>query len=392
LKLIVISEIFQPVTGHGGIIIDRGKSPEQGLIDVWASNKEKSMKRIFWYMTAVLGISLLLFSFPAGAGAQAGTPKAEPAPIAQKLVREGDLAVKLVAALGLEATNDEVEAENQLAQVGILPRNGWIADYPVTPDIIGELQQKLGEVADAGKLSIDKTEALKRFDGAMAELNLAIKPHTADRNYQPKLEIAETYPDPTVINNYYVTEGPPVVTYYSPPPDYYYLYSWVPYPFWCASIWFPGFFVLNDFHRTIVINQRVVFVSNHFRDVRAHRVFRIDPARRFNGRTFAGIGVVDRRGFISTGVPRSDRTIFNGTRTRSMSPGVRTFVPGRSGSPGGTVIRRSPSSGSMMRSGPSGVSMMRSGSSGGGMMRGGSSGGGEVRRGGGGSGRSHGDR
>jgi hypothetical protein len=337
------------------------------------------MKRIFWYMTTMLGISLVLFSFPAGAVAQAMAPKAEPAPIAQKLVREGDLAVKLVAVLGLEATNDEVEAENHLSQVGILPRNGWIADYPMTPDIIGELQQKIGETADGGKLSIDKAEALKRFDGAMAELNLTIKPHTADKNYQPKLEIAEAYPDPTVINNYYVTEGPPVVTYYSPPPDYYYLYSWVPYPFWCSGIWFPGFFVLNDFHRTIVINQRVVFVSNHFRDVGAHRVFRIDPVRRFNGRTFAGIGVVDRRGFISTGVPRSDRTIFNGTRMRSMNPGVRTFVPGsgRSGSSGGTVIRRSPSSGSMMRSGPSGVSMMRMGPSGGGSVSRGSA----VRRG-----------
>ena len=318
------------------------------------------MKRIFWYRTLIIGISLVLFSFPAVSGAQTGTPKAEPAPIAQQLVREGDLAVKLVTTLGLVATNDEIEAENQLSQVGIIPRNGWIADYPVTPDIIGELQQTIGESADAGKLSLGRDEALKRFEGAMAEVKLAVKPHEADKSYQPKLEIAEAYPDPGVINNYYVTEGPPVVTYYAPPPDYYYLYSWVPYPFWWTGLWFPGFFVLNDFHRTIIINQRVVFVSNHFRDVRAHRVFRIDPVRRFHGRTFAGIGVTDRRGFIATGVPRSDRTIFNGSRGIRSAPGVRSFAPrspgvNRSGisSGRGSMLRSVPSNGSGMRSAPS---------------------------------------
>jgi hypothetical protein len=347
--------------------------------------RRKPMKRISWCKTVLIGMGLVLLSMPAAAGAQTGPPKAEPAPIAQQLVREGDLAVKLVAAFGLEATNDEIEAENQLAQVGILPRNGWIADYPVTPDIIGELQEKTGEAAETGKLSIDKSEALKRFDGAMAELKLAIKPHTPDKNYQPKLEIAEAYPDPGVINNYYVTEGPPVVTYYAPPPDYYYLYSWVPYPFWWTGIWFPGFFVLNDFHRTIVVNQRVFFVSNHFRDVRAHRVFRIDPVRRFDGSTFAGIGVRDRRGFIATGVPRSDRTIFNGSRTRSMTPGVRSFAPrspgvSRPGIPSGR--------GSMMRSAPAGGNMMRSAPSGGSTMRGAPSrGSGGVRSGSGSSGR-----
>lgn len=327
------------------------------------------MKRKFWYRTIIIGISLALLSLPAVVGAQAGAATAEPAPIAQQLVREGALAVKLVTALGLGATDDETEAENQLSHVGIMPRNGWIADYPVTPDIIGELQKSVGESADAGKLSIGRDEALKRFDGANAELRLAIKPHEADKSYQPKLEIAEAYPDPGVINNYYVTEGPPVVTYYAPPPGYYYLYSWVPYPFWWTGFWFPGFFVLNDFHRTIVVNHRVHFVSNHFRDVGAHRVFRIDPVRRFDGRTFSGIGVRDRRGFISTGVPRSDRTIFNGSRGTRFEPGVRSVSPrsdsiGRSG--------RSSGRGSEMRSAPSGGSGMRSAPSrGGGGMRGG---------------------
>ena len=102
-----------------------------------------------------------------------------------------------------------------------------------------------------------------------------------------------------------------MVTYYAPPPDYYYLYAWVPYPFWCYGFWFPGFFVLHDFHRVVNVHNRAVFVSNHFNDVSAHRVFRVDPVKRFNGRTFAGIGAPRTGGFVSTGVPRSDRRIFN---------------------------------------------------------------------------------
>jgi hypothetical protein len=318
------------------------------------------MKPLSWYKMGVLVVSLFLLLLPIVAAGQTDQPKTGPAPIGQQLVREGDLAVKLVFTLGLSSTDDENEAENQLAQVGIIPRNGWIADYPVTPDIIGELQQAVGNAADAEKLSMTRDEAVQRFDNATAELKLAIKPHNVTKTYETLPENAEAYPNPTVINNYYNTEGPPVVTYYAPPPDYYYLYSWVPYPFWWTGFWFPGFFVLNDFHRTIVIDRRVHFVSNHFNDVRAHRVFRIDPVRRFRGSTFAGIGVTDRRGFIATGVPRSDRTIFNGSTRRSTPPGVRTFAPrtptgGRSITPAvrGNVQRSIPAGGSGMRSAPS---------------------------------------
>ena len=236
------------------------------------------------------------------------------------------MAVKLLPSLALGSAEDEAEAESRLGESGIAPRNGWIADYPVTPDIVGELQAAVREAADAGKLSMSRDEALKKLDGAIAEAGLTVKPHVNGERYETKPSDAERYPNPTVINNYYYNQGPPVVTYYAPPPDYYYLYSWVPYPFWWTGFWFPGFFILNDFHRTVFINQRVVFVSNHFRDARIHRVFRIDPVARFRGRTFAGIGVTDRRGFISTGVPRSDRTIFNGPRTR-MVPGGRTVSP-----------------------------------------------------------------
>jgi hypothetical protein len=289
------------------------------------------MKRRAMEKVAVLVLSLFLLLLPAMLQAQPEPPKPGQPPIAQQLVREGNLAIKLLSALELGTAEDEAEAESRLADVGIMPRNGWIADYPVTPDIVGELQKTVSDAAESGKISLDKDEALKRFADAKAELSLAIRPQTGanGKTGETKPEEAENYPESTVINNYYYKEGPPVVTYYAPPPDYYYMYSWVPYPFWWFDFWFPGFFILHDFHRTVFLNNRVVFVSNHFNDFRSHRVFRVDPGTRFRGRTFAGIGAQRTRGFINTGVPRSDRTIFNNPRTR-MPSGVRTFsVPSR---------------------------------------------------------------
>jgi len=156
-----------------------------------------------------------------------------------------------------------------------------------------------------------KDEALKRLNDASAQLGVAVQPFAGNEGYRGQPPGAENYPNPDAVNDYYYDEGPPVVTYYAPPPDYYYLYAWVPYPFWCYGFWFPGFFVLHDFHRVVNVHNRAVFVSNHFNDVNAHRVFRVDPVTRFNGRTFAGIGAPRTGGFVSTGVPRSDRRIFN---------------------------------------------------------------------------------
>jgi hypothetical protein len=278
----------------------------------------------------LLWAALLLLLIPSLCPAQ---PEPEPGlpPISQELVREGDFAVKLLAALGLGTEQDETEAESGLGQVGIIPRNGWIADYPVTPDIMGELQLTVGDAAAGGKIALGKGEALQRLAGVAAEVSLGVRPQTAvgteEIQEQPA---AQDYPNPTVINDYYQTEGPPVVTYYAPPPDYYYLYGWIPYPFWCAGFWFPGYFILHDFHRSFHAHNRVSFVSNHFNDLRSHRVFRVDPVARFNGRTFAGIGVRNRRGFLSTGVPRSQRAIFNAPRAQA-APGMRPLTGMRSG-------------------------------------------------------------
>ncbi len=306
------------------------------------------MRRLSFRDIRIILASLLLLSIPAISNAQAGPP-----PIAPPLAREGDLSVMLAAALGVGNTDDEVEAETRLGGIGVTPRNGWIADYPVTPDILGELQRSVGEAADARKLSMSRDEALKRLNDASDQLGVAVRPLAGNEGYRGESPGAENYPNPDAVNDYYYDEGPPVVTYYAPPPDYYYLYAWVPYPFWGYGFWFPGFFVLHDFHRVVNVHNRAVFVSNHFNDVSAHRVFRVDPVNRFSGRTFAGIGAPRTGGFVSTGVPRSDRRIFNapprtaptGSMIGSPSGGSRAVAP----------PSRAPMAGQATRSGGPGI-------------------------------------
>jgi hypothetical protein len=274
--------------------------------------------------------ALLLLAAPSVAFAQPDQTESPPA-IEQPLLREGSMAVQLVGALGLQGTNDEVAAESMLGNIGITPRNGWIADYPVTPDIVAELRQSISNAADSGKIPLDGDEALQRLDAIIASMGISVSPYSGE---SPSVEVPgneEYYPGSAVINNYYYNEGPPIVTYYTPPVDFYYLYSWVPYPFWCGSFWFPGYFILNDFHRTIFVGHRPVFISNHFNDRRNNRVFRVDPLARFNGRTYAGIGVSHRRGSISTGVGGGEKSIFNSTRMRTVhgmaaTPAAGTFA------------------------------------------------------------------
>jgi hypothetical protein len=275
----------------------------------------------------LLVAALLLLASPSNAFAQAEQTD-NPPPIEQPLLREGSLAVQLVAALGLQGTNDEVAAESILGNAGIAPRNGWIADYPVTPDIVGELRQSISDAADAGNIPLDRDESLKKLDDIIGGIGVSVSPYGGQTASGTVPGEEEYYPGSTVINNYYYEEGPPVVTYYTPPADFYYLYSWIPYPFWCGTFWFPGFFILNDFHRTIFVGHRHFFISNHFHDRRVNKVFRIDPRARFNGRTFSGTGVSHHRGFVSPRDKGDGRTTFNSSRTRS-APGMSPT--GRSG-------------------------------------------------------------
>jgi len=258
---------------------------------------------------------------------QSGEGSAQAPPVAQTLVREGDFAVKLVETLRIGKAGNEAEAESILASAGIAPRNGWIADYPITPDIIGELQNAIGEAADSGRLAMERDEAVRLFQDVTTQAGIPVVADAQDE-YPGEVE-ARNYagsPDPSVINDYYHNEGPPVITYYPPPWDYDYMYAWVPSPFWYSGFFFPGFYVLHDFHKVIIINKRVVAVSNHARDHRNRRVFRIDPVRRHSGenRGVAG-GISPRRGFDNPGAKNGASSILDRNRERIRSSNlVRT--------------------------------------------------------------------
>jgi hypothetical protein len=140
-------------------------------------------------------------------------------PIPQTLIREGDFAIDLAESLKLGRASNEAEAESLLASVGISPKNGWIADYPVTPDIIGELQDSIGAAADSGKLAMNKDAALKALQDLIVRQGLPVSVDTDQGTEAEPAQSYGEYSNPEVINNYYYEQGPPVVTYYPPPPD-----------------------------------------------------------------------------------------------------------------------------------------------------------------------------
>lgn len=268
-----------------------------------------------------------------------------PPPIAQNLVREGDFALKLYTALSGESAEDEIEAESRLGEMGVTPKNGWIADYPVTPDIMHELENSIVAATGTGTLSLDKETALKKLDQVKADTELTLSTTSSSQ----KSDVSS--PDPVVINNYYYDNGPPIVTYYEPPAVFFSLYAWIPSPFWWFSYPFSGYYILNDFHRILPRRGEVAFISNHYNDHRHRRVYRVDPITRYRGKTYAGIGAPRSRQYLDTGVRGGSKTIFNnrpvrrapqrdfdvsGRRTSDRSaPG---FSPGRgnSSSPSGT--------------------------------------------------------
>lgn len=235
-----------------------------------------------------MALALFLMSSPA-AYPQAKQTTNTPPPVAPELVREGDFAVRLVSGLEIGTAENETEAETMLASAGIAPKNGWISDYPVTPDILGELEDAVAAAADSNRLPLDKDEALEALASVSADLGLSVVAHTSGGYAEAPPPASPQYTQPTVINNYYYREGPPVVTYYPPPPDYLYLYAWVPYPFWCSRFFFSGFFILHDFHKVSIIHKRVVVFSNHFFHRGHRRFFRVDPVKRRGGRSLRAV-------------------------------------------------------------------------------------------------------
>jgi hypothetical protein len=283
------------------------------------------MEKIF--IAIIMAGLLLLPSMVFGQSSQmsTGTP-----PVAQPLVREGDFAVKLVDTLKIGTAKNEAEAETMLSSSGIAPKNGWIADYPVTPDIIGELQNAIGDAADSKKLPMSKDEALKAFHDLTASLNLSIVADTSGSyaGSEPPTSYPD-YSDPSVINDYYYDEGPPVVSYYPPPWDYYYMYGWVPYPFWWSGFFFRGFFVLNDFHKVISVGHRKCLVTNHFFDRKTNRTFAIDPVRRRTGESFRTTDISRNKGFDSAEGRRGAGSIFERSRERINSGNGADSASGR---------------------------------------------------------------
>ena len=266
-----------------------------------------------------MALALLLMSSPA-AYPQAKQTTTTPPPVASTLVREGDFASRLVSALEIGTAENETEAEIMLASAGIGPKNGWISDYPITPDILGELQDAVAAAADANRLPMGKDEALEILDSVSVDLGLYVLADTSREYAETPPPVSPQYTEPTVINNYYYREGPPVVTYYPPPPDYLYLYAWVPYPFRYSRFSFSGFFILHDFHKVSIIHKRVVVVSNKVFHRHHRRFYKVDPVKRRGGRSLKAVA---RRTYgrpLSTAeARRGARSILQRSRDRMAS-------------------------------------------------------------------------
>ena len=140
---------------------------------------------------------------PAMAAAQAGDKTTSPPPVKQALIPEGFFAIKLGDALKLGPPKTEAEAETSLTSLGIVPKNGWIADYPVTPDVIIELQNSVGTAADSGKLAMKKDEATKAVQDVASELGLPVVTAGGQSGQTTSAESYGQYSNPSEINNYY---------------------------------------------------------------------------------------------------------------------------------------------------------------------------------------------
>ena len=145
---------------------------------------------------------------------QSGQTKPGAPPAQRKLVREGFFAMELAEALKIGEVKSEAEAESKLALVGVLPKNGWIADHPLTPNVIAELENAIGEAADSGKLAMKRDEAIKVFQDLIVDI---------------ENEYAEAEPAP----ERQLDSKPYYYPYYYPYPYYYFgYYRFYPYHYY----------------------------------------------------------------------------------------------------------------------------------------------------------------
>ena len=248
------------------------------------------MKKWLSLMTAACLLLYPFAAFTADYGSQTSQTQQVP-PVAQPLVREGDFAIRLASELDLGNPTEETVAEDLLVNAGVVPSNGWLSDYPVTPEIVGQLQNSIAKAASEGKLPMNSDEATRGLYALTQRMNL---PTPADSATAPQTNGSQppaVQSNPTVINNYYNEEGPPIVTYY--PPPYYdaYLYDWVPYPVFWFGFWFPGFFICHSFTAVVLSRGgdfddhvdgrgRRGIVSNRVIDPVTRRVARVDAVSR----------------------------------------------------------------------------------------------------------------
>lgn len=253
-------------------------------------------------------------------------------PVAQTLVREGDFAIKLAAELDLGNPPNEAAAEDMLARAGVSPLNGWISDYPMTPEVIGQLGDSIAAAASQGKLRMTAGEATKGLYSLTAQMNLPT-PAGPSAGTAP-----EGQANPTVVNNYYYDQGPPVISYYPPPPDYMYLYGWVPYPVFWFGFWFPGFFICHNFTTTVVVTNtafvsRTAIVSNRIVNPVTRTVTVVDPVVRTSS------GTVQPTTALRSGNGQLFRTVSDMERGVTLSgvSAVRTgtAVSGKAAGTGG---------------------------------------------------------
>lgn len=333
------------------------------------------MKRWLSLLTAA---GLLLYPFAAFAldyGSQPSQTQEVP-PVAQTLVREGDFAIRLVAELDLGNPTDEASAEDVLATAGVVPANGWISDYPMTPDIVGQLQESIARAGAEGKLPMTAEEATRRLYTLTSQMDLPAPAGSGTMPADAQKAPADRT-SPTVVNNYYYDQGPPIITYYPPPADYLYLYAWVPFPTFWFGFWFPGFFICHNFTTVVVtrpvfvnqgfIAQRRAVVSNRFIDPVTRRVAVVDPVTRTSGggvRPRTVLRTESGRTFNSTMEMRQDAL---GNRTDPVQRG--TVAPGPARHEGFRNPESRRSAGNIVSRGVEGTNMRRDRGDGG-MVRG----------------------
>lgn len=281
---------------------------------------------------------------------------AEAVPIAPDIVREGDFALALVEVLGIGQAASEAEAESLLTSHGIVPPRGWIADYPVTPDVLRDLEMDIATAADAGLLRMSRGDALGSLAELTAELGLPTRvPADGKHGMVPSGSEGEGAPDSFEVKDYYAEEGPPIITYLPPPYDYGYLYDWVPYSFYWFGFTFPGYYILHDFHsvRNVVIYKRLgrhavhgrhgayrVYghrnVSNHVIDPETGRFTIVQPGSRILRQLPAGsIDKTGRSRFLSEEARRGARSILRRDLVReSRIGGSRQGLTGEGPQPG----------------------------------------------------------